>query len=76
LRAHAYQKRAFIEFIDKYKTCLTWSGSGNFNPENSLHYSEGKYQFEIYGEIYLIRSDGSRMHIDTIEKLIEKGLVR
>jgi hypothetical protein len=65
--AYPYQKKAFRDFIQRYKTDSTFSNiAGNFNPENRYTYDKEGIKFTVFGEMYIVRDDGSRMRIKSV----------
>ena len=67
--ARRYQKEAFREFIQRYKTGLTFSNhAGNFNPENNFAYNDTdkNIHFSVFGEIYIRTQDGRIMRIKSV----------
>ena len=67
VNARPYQKKAFRDFIQRYKTGLTFSNNaGNFNPENNYTYDKDGIKFTVVGEIYIVKDNGSRMRIKSV----------
>jgi len=65
--ARPYQKKAFRQFIETYKRGLTFSNkAGNFNPENMYTYDKDGIRFTVFGEIYIVKDNGSRMRIKSV----------
>jgi hypothetical protein len=59
--AHLYQKEAFNEFVTLYIRGL------NLNPDNVYQYDKNGFKFNVLGEIYIVREDGSRMRIKRVQ---------
>jgi hypothetical protein len=61
--AHWYQKKAFKEFVIQY----TRGGGLNMNPDNVYQYDKDDIKFNVLGEIYIVRENGSRMRIKRVQ---------
>lgn len=57
--ARLYQKQAFRDFLAQY--------ARDFNPDNVFHYDKDNIRFQVLGEIYIVREDGSRMRIKSVQ---------
>lgn len=57
--ARLYQKQAFRNFLAQY--------ASDFNPDNVYHYDKDNIRFQVLGEIYIVREDGSRMRIKSVQ---------
>ena len=60
--ARWYQKTAFKEFVIQYTR-----GGLNMNPDNVYQYEKDGIKFQVLGEIYIVREDGSRMRIKRVQ---------
>jgi hypothetical protein len=60
--AHWYQKKAFKDFVTQYTR-----GGLNMNPDNVYQYDKDGFKFNVLGEIYIVRKDGSRMRIKSVQ---------
>ena len=59
--ARWYQKKAFRDFVTQYTRGL------NMNPDNVYQYNKDNIKFQVFGEIYIVREDGSRMRIKRVQ---------
>jgi hypothetical protein len=60
--ARWYQKQAFRDFVIQYTR-----GGLNMNPDNVYQYEKDDIKFQVLGEIYIVREDGSRMRIKRVQ---------
>lgn len=56
-----YQKTAFKKFVPQYTRGL------NLNPDNVYQYDTDGIKFQVLGEIYIVRENGSRMRIKRVQ---------
>lgn len=57
--ARAYQKFAFREFLRQYQH--------DYNPDTVYYYDRDNIRFQVFGEIYIVKEDGSTMRIKSVQ---------